>query len=110
IAVRKHIKDHVQGRQVVCHTDLDATCEDADAYNLRTGAQALMTLCPGFLDGADVGVRAATLVHEAAHGTPGVATDDLAYDHERLVLGLSTAEAMGNSDSYTLLVRNLVVD
>ena len=68
-----------------------------------------MTLCPAFLDNpADIDGNAATLIDESAHGTTGLATVDKAYGHTRLIHALTTADALANSDSYVLLVRNLV--
>lgn len=66
----------------------------------------MMTMCPTFFDPAkSKKSRGGTLIHEAAHGTPGLVTDDKAYAHERLIEFLSVADALKNSDSYTLLVR-----
>jgi len=92
---------------VACHTLLDGRCNNP-AYNVGVGAGAVMTLCPGFLDNPGaVEANAATLIHEAGHGTTGLATVDLAYGHTRLVRALTTAQALTNTDSYVLLVRNI---
>ncbi|HET9345993.1 MAG TPA: M35 family metallo-endopeptidase [Candidatus Limnocylindrales bacterium] len=108
--LKGHIDNNVKGSKVRCHTELDADCVNP-AYNQRTGSAARMTLCPAFLDNpGNIDENAATLIHEAAHGTSGLATVDLAYGHTRLIHTLSTADALTNSDSYVLLVRNLVAD
>jgi hypothetical protein len=92
---------------VACHTELDGRCVNP-AYNVGTGLGAVMTLCPDFLDNPGaVNENAATLIHEGAHGTTGVATQDLAYGHTRLIRALSTAQSLTNTDSYVLLVRNI---
>jgi outer membrane protein OmpA-like peptidoglycan-associated protein len=116
IANLGRIKTHVQTEMTPenaagpghrCGNLCDASCVSSEAYNTGTGAPALMTLCPSFMSTASVGSRAGTLIHEGAHGTSGVATDDKAYAHERLITFLSPADALANSDSYVLLVRLL---
>jgi hypothetical protein len=74
------------------------------AYNEGTGANSLITLCKGFFEG-DINAAAGTLIHEAAHGTVGLVTEDFAYAHERTIGFLDTARALRNSDSYVLLLR-----
>ena len=107
INLRSHIVNNVKGAGVRCHTEVDSDCGNP-AYNLRTGAAAQMTLCPAFLDNpGNIEENAATLIHEAGHGTTGLATRDLAYGHTRLIHALSTADALVNTDSYVLLVRNI---
>jgi hypothetical protein len=107
--LRTHISTEIgPAGTVACHTELDGRC-DAPAYNVGVGPTAVMTLCPAFLD--DPGAvenNADTLIHEAAHGTTGLATRDLAYGHTRLIHTLPTADALTNTDSYVLLVRNIV--
>jgi Domain of unknown function (DUF4157)/Lysine-specific metallo-endopeptidase len=84
-----------------------AACESGtEAENSGSGAAAMMTMCPTFFDSAkSKKTRGGTLIHEAAHGTPGLVTEDKAYAHERLIEFLSVTDALKNSDSYTLLVR-----
>jgi hypothetical protein len=83
-----------------------APCEAGSAaQNVGSGGAAMMTLCPSFFTGGSKKSRGGTLIHEAAHGTPGLVTDDKAYAHERLIEFLSLADALKNSDSYVLLVR-----
>jgi hypothetical protein len=90
-----------------CATIKYPACESgADAENTGAGAAALMTLCPSFFDaGKTKKDRGGILLHEAAHGTPGLITKDHAYAHERMIEFLSLAVALNNSDSYRLLVR-----
>lgn len=108
--IKSHITNNVKGSKVKCHTELDGGCENP-AFNRGTGSSATMTLCPAFLDNpADIDGNAATLIHEAAHGTTGLGTHDRAYGHTRLIHALSTADALDNSDSFVLLIRNLVAD
>jgi hypothetical protein len=108
--LKDHIINNVKGSHVHCHTELDAGCGNP-AYNVGTGASAVMTLCPDFLDNpTDIAGNAETLIHEAGHGTTGLATRDIAYGHTRLIHALTTSDALANTDSYVLLVRNLVAD
>ena len=65
-------------------------CEDAIAYNDKTGSSAMMTLCEDFFGTInlypklnDDQKRAVVLIHEAGHGS--LDTDDIAYDTGRLV-------------------------
>jgi hypothetical protein len=89
-----------------CGTVKYAACGTSDAENSGDGAAAMMTVCPSFLSaGSSKKERAGTLIHESAHGTPGVDTQDRAYAHERLIEFLSAADGLKNSDSYVLLVR-----
>jgi hypothetical protein len=76
------------------------------AFNTGTGVGpggAMMTLCPDFLKSADPKWQARTLIHEAAHGTPGLAAKDIAYANTRQVRFLTPADAVRNTDSYMLL-------
>ena len=92
---------------VECHTERDAGCVNP-AFNVGSGPGAVMTLCPKFLDNPGaINTNAATLIHEGAHGTTGLATVDLAYGHTRLIQALSTAQSLTNTDSYVLLVQNI---
>ncbi len=107
-----NLKNHIHTEMLPaaghqCANLCDPDCGSSDAYNTGTGAGAKMTLCPSFMSEPDVKKRAGTLIHEGAHGTAGLATDDKAYAHERLITFLSTADALKNSDSYVLFVRLL---
>jgi hypothetical protein len=83
-----------------------AACVGADAENNGDGSAAMMTMCPSFFAaGNSKKSRGGTLIHESAHGTPGLDTVDNAYAHERLIEFLNLADALKNSDSYVLLVR-----
>jgi hypothetical protein len=90
-----------------CGTIKYAGCESgSEAENMDSGRAAMMTMCPSFFDtGKSKKDRGGILLHEAAHGTPGLETKDKAYSHERLIEFLPIADALKNSDSYTLLVR-----
>jgi hypothetical protein len=65
--------------------------------------RAMMTLCPDFLKSADRNWQARILIHESAHGIPGLAIDDIAYANTRQIRFLKPADAMRNTDSYVLL-------
>ena len=80
----------------------------------RTGAIAFYsrsradyTFCQRFFDMADPNNQARNLLHESAHGTSGLSTRDWSYRWERMIELLGTlepAQALNNSDSYTILV------
>jgi hypothetical protein len=91
-----------------CVKTCDPGCEGADAYNQGLGATALKSFCAShFAKGADE--QKNTLVHECGHGTPSVDSVDIAYGDMRQLDTLTDAEALKNTDSYTVLVRNLAV-
>lgn len=90
----------------VCHTSCDAGC-GRPAFNTGTGiglGGAKMTLCPDFLSSGDKAWQARTLIHESAHGTPGLAAKDIAYGSTRQINFLTAADQLRNTDSYVLLV------
>jgi hypothetical protein len=105
-ALKGHITDMSLPGRKVCHNACDGGCVNP-AFNVGLGATAVMTLCPDFLNNTSVNENAATLIHEGSHGTPGLATVDLAYGHTRLIRALSPADALRNTDSYVRLVQNL---
>jgi hypothetical protein len=105
-ALRGHINDMSLPGRTVCHNACDGGCVNP-AFNVGVGATAVMTLCPDFLNNTSVDDNAATLIHEGSHGTPGLATVDLAYGHTRLIRALTPADALRNTDSYVRLVQNL---
>ena len=93
-----------------CHNTCDAGCSNAVAYmDGTTGPSAKLTLCPSYMRPSLTAPisRRETLIHEALHATPGLATQDLAYESERGINFLDTATAMQNTDSYVLLIREL---
>jgi outer membrane protein OmpA-like peptidoglycan-associated protein len=89
----------------LCANASVAGCAGSDAFNMGVGAAAVMTLCQNFLRDPSKKSRGGTLLHEAAHGTPGLITKDKSYAHVRQIEFLSLADALVNSDSYALLVR-----
>src|SRR5688572_9399642 len=103
-----------------CHSaECDSSCS-RPAYNCGSGVgvpnadpcdttragKAMMTLCPEFINSADLSWQASTLIHEAAHGTDGLQTEDIAYAGQRSILALTPDQALKNTDSYTLLIAN----
>jgi len=109
INLRHHITAEIGPPGTVAwHTELDARCAESPAYNVGLGLAAVMTLCPDFLDNpGSVDNNAETLIHEAAHGTTGLATVDLAYGHTRLIRTLTAAQSLTNTDSYVRLIQNI---
>jgi hypothetical protein len=104
--LRAHIVAMLAAARHRCSNACDASCSGAIAYNEGIGGAARMTLCPIFLNEPDLDERAGTLVHEAAHGTAGLAADDKCYGFERMIDFLKPADALKNADSYHLFVRN----
>jgi outer membrane protein OmpA-like peptidoglycan-associated protein len=49
-----------------------------------------------------------TVIHETLHLTPGLFTKDYAYASDPLISHLPQREALKNTDSYVILIRNLV--
>ncbi len=89
-----------------CHNRCNAACSGGRAAkNTGTGTDSLMTLCLENFFSRNIDSDAATLVHESAHATTGLATADLAYASERRIRFLPDSEALRNTDSYVLLVR-----
>jgi hypothetical protein len=114
--VRLHlgqIKDHVKNLTNVgdpkkagkgaahnCGNDCDASCNaGAGAFNNGVGSSAVMTLCRGFKK-SEPTLAAAILIHEASHGTAGLATKDLAGARDRAIDFLTADQAVRNADSY----------
>jgi len=90
-----------------CHNTCDSGCATATAYMPgTTGLGSLLTLCPNFETQSNSSA-AETLVHEALHVTPGLATQDLAYGSERGMVFLQEAQALRNTDSYVALIMEL---
>jgi hypothetical protein len=90
-----------------CGTLKFGPCDSGSyAVNFQSGSAAVMTMCPRFFASSNTKKeRGGMLLHEAAHGTPGLTTKDKAYAHERLIKFLTLADALKNTDHYRLLVR-----
>ncbi len=89
-----------------CHNACDAGCS-RPAYMSGSGATAMMTLCPGFLNDPSIDERALLLLHEGLHAVPGLTTVDFAYRHSRFIDFIPAAQAVTNTDSYVLLILRL---
>src|SRR5262249_17322583 len=89
-----------------CVKTCDPICQNAVAYNQGVGASALKSFCAPFFAKSPV-EQMVTLVHESGHGTPSVASEDIAYSDMRQLDTLTEAEALKNTDSYVVLIRNL---
>ncbi len=114
--VGKHVRsrlDHIRQEirnlktlQIECHGTWDNTCLHAGAY-ASGGSTQLVVFCSSFFDSNDVR-QAETVVHEVAHIQVGGAfITDRAYQSDRLLTRLTTAEALTNAESYGLLVQQL---
>jgi len=89
-----------------CHNTCDAGC-NRPGFNSGSGATAMMTLCPAFINGMAAPDDSALLLHEARHATPGLTTVDTAYRSSRMIRNLTGAQAKNNTDSYILLILRL---
>ncbi len=87
-----------------CHNE----CDSVVVANEGVGADAVLTLGPAFLASQDPDKQALTILHEASHGTPGLETDDHAYEWQRLLPFLSADTAAKNADSYAGLVGAII--
>ena len=113
LLIRNQITTLVPPARHQCGNQCDGICASGTiAYNHGSGAAAIMTMCIGY-DARDPDDSARNMIHEAAHGTVGLTgarptgTRDEAYRHERRLDFLTTAVALNNSDSYSLLVMRL---
>ncbi len=111
--ILEHLRNHVlqvadQANTVQCHNSCDSTCAGASAYMPGgTGIGKIITLCPPFIDNTDLNSRVTTLLHEAFHVTPGLGTDDQAYDNERGFTLIDPAIALTNTDTYVALINEI---
>ncbi len=89
--------------QIECHGTWDLGCVDASAYALPE----MIVFCWKFF-GKDAVWQAEAVVHEAAHSqVGGPHITDRAYQSDRLLTRLSSAEALTNAESYGLLTQQL---
>jgi hypothetical protein len=89
---------------VECHDARDTSCGHAGAY-VQHDANTLV-FCPAFFTGSS-DWRIGALIHEMAHALTGMHIIDRAYDTDRLLPYLSTAEALDNADSYEMFAREV---
>jgi outer membrane protein OmpA-like peptidoglycan-associated protein len=85
-------------------TDCHGDCQGGIKAFVKNDKE--MTLCPAFCD-LKPDERARVLAHEAAHFESSVKADDCAYGWERLIEHLPTEKALGNADSYAVLIMRL---
>ena len=101
------LRTDMVGRQnftVECHTASDTSCTNTAAY-VQGGN--FLVFCPNFFESSSDEWRAGALIHEMAHSLVGLGISDRAYQSDRLLPLLSTAEALDNAESYTLFVQEL---
>lgn len=99
--------DMGRGRYSVdCGDDTDPDCEGFGAYVPSTGASQIV-FCPDFFDDMSNDDRTGLVVHEVAHTTGRLQVRDRAYQSDRQLPFLTTAEALHNAESYELLVEEL---
>jgi outer membrane protein OmpA-like peptidoglycan-associated protein len=100
------IRDFLSTLGTSGHTAL--LCGSADEPTCHTGSPAnesrehnRVTVCPNFFtDPEYVHLQKEILIHESSHGSR-IATDDRAYQSERVILILSTQQALANAQSLT---------
>jgi hypothetical protein len=92
--------------RLLCHNQCDGDCS-RPGYNSGQGAAAVMTVCPYFINTASLDERVELLLHEGMHATPGAPVVDTAYGTQRLITGLSGAQAETNTDSFVSLILAL---
>ena len=88
---------------VECHDGTDTSCTNSGAY-VRNDSE--LVFCPDFFTGS-LDWRIEALTHEMAHALTGLGISDRAYQNDRLLPHLSTAEALDNAESYTMFVSEL---
>lgn len=90
-----------------CHAATDTDCHDAGAY--VTGDTNNLVFCPSFF-GASQNWQAETIIHEMSHSIfpSGKAhISDRAYQSDRNMSRLSTAEALTNAESIALFAQEI---
>lgn len=112
-AILEHLRKHVlqvgdQVNTVRCHNSCDNTCSTAEAYMPGgTGLGQVLTLCASFVNNPSLSGRITTLLHEAFHVVPGLATRDQAYNAERGFTLIDPAVALTNTDTYVAFINEI---
>lgn len=92
--------------QIECHGVWDKGCDDSSAYVPGDNPE-LIVFCSKYFNNGAVW-QAEAVIHEMAHTQVGGAhITDRAYQSDRLLVYLSTADALTNAESYGLLVQQL---
>ncbi len=92
--------------QIECHGSWDKGCDDAGAYVPGNNAE-MIVFCYQYFNN-DAVWQAEAVVHEMAHTQVGGAhITDRAYQSDRLLVMLSTADALTNAESYGLFIQQL---
>ena len=85
---------------LLCGNNEEATCHTGSPANASHRLNRV-TVCPNFFtDPEYVRLQKEILIHESSHGSRS-ATDDRAYQSERVITILSTREALRNAQSLT---------
>jgi hypothetical protein len=88
---------------VECHDANDIQCGNSGAYVRDTD---MLVFCPSFFTNS-AQWRIGALIHEMAHALTGLGISDRAYNADRLLPRLSTAEALDNAESYEMFAREV---
>ncbi len=84
----------------LCGTMDEPTCHTGSPAN-ASRSQQRVTICPTFFTNPKYNTRQEEiLIHESSHAS-SFATDDRAYQRERVILILSTQQALANAQSIT---------
>lgn len=115
--VRTHLLAAKTNNRIRCGNMCDPACASGTiAHNNGVdyvASTAWYTVCVPTFKGSHLHDQARNVIHEIAHGTPGLGgsatrgTRDLAYRHERIITHLQTSEALRNSDSYALFAVHM---
>jgi len=104
-----HIRKDMGGLktlQIECHGSWDKECDDAGAYVPGNNPE-MVVFCYAYFNN-DAIWQAEAIVHEMAHTQVGGAhITDRAYQSDRLLKMLSTADALTNAESYGLFIQQL---
>jgi outer membrane protein OmpA-like peptidoglycan-associated protein/predicted metallopeptidase len=116
-------KDAIKGNLVALHEKLGKIleagayeCAGLDTPVCSSGALAFanqktnkISYCPASPSAPqkDEREQVNTMIHETLHITPGAFTKDYAYASDPLISQLRQAEALHNTDSYVILIRQL---
>ncbi len=91
------------GATVLCGSDDEPTCHTGSPASASHDSQEVIVCDTFFNDSVQKAKQDEILIHESSHGS-SFATDDRAYQKERVILILSTAQALQNAQSLTQFI------
>lgn len=85
----------------LCGTSDEPTCHTGSPANASHGKEQI-TICPTFFDDPKYNTKQEEiLMHESSHASKKFPADDRAYQSERVILFLTTEQALANAQSIT---------